>query len=75
LAELLFTGLTVNKKVYINKILLLPDLAEETHRIKGNNRNYLIQKLKENINNSDKLFYLKSTNIIGGQKFSLQTGR
>lgn len=49
LAELLYTGLTVNEKAFINKNLLLPDLAEEIYRIKGNNRNYLIQKLKENI--------------------------
>lgn len=49
LAELLFNGLTVSEQAYINKNLLLPDLAEEIYRSKGNSRNYLIQKLKENI--------------------------
>lgn len=49
LSEFLFDGLSIKEKEYINKNLLLPDLAEEIYRIKGNNRNYIIQKLKEKI--------------------------
>ncbi|MNU18776.1 hypothetical protein D3C71_69830 [compost metagenome] len=49
LSEFLFDGLSIKEKEHINKNLLLPDLAEEIYRIKGNNRNYIIQKLKEKI--------------------------
>lgn len=49
LSEFIFDGLTQSEKNSINSNLLLPDLAEEIYRIKGNNRNYLIQKLKERI--------------------------
>lgn len=49
LSEFLFEGLSSSEKEFINKNLLLPDLAEEIYRIRGNNRNYIIQKLKEKI--------------------------
>ncbi|GEN73835.1 SIR2 family NAD-dependent protein deacylase [Chryseobacterium lathyri] len=49
LSQFLFDGLSKEEKDNINKNLLLPDLVEEIYRIKGNNRNYIIQRLKERI--------------------------
>ncbi|WP_185286185.1 SIR2 family NAD-dependent protein deacylase [Chryseobacterium indologenes] len=49
LSESLFEGLSSEEKQFIDKNLFLPDLAEQIYRIKGNNRNYIIQKLKEKI--------------------------
>lgn len=46
-ARALIEGLSSEERRIVNKNLLLPDLAEEIFRIKGSNRNYIIQKLRE----------------------------
>ena len=49
LSEFLYEGLSKQEKKIINSNLNLSDLAEEIYRIKGNTRNYIIQKLQEKI--------------------------
>ncbi|KJS07662.1 MAG: hypothetical protein VR77_00280 [Flavobacteriales bacterium BRH_c54] len=47
LAEIIYNGLSEAEKKEVNENLLLPDLAEEFYRIKGNNKNALITLLKK----------------------------
>lgn len=47
LCEILLHNLPKSEKELINNNLLLPDLAEEIYRIKGNNRNSIIRILKK----------------------------
>lgn len=49
LSEFLYERLSKEEKENINKNLPPPNLAEEIYRSRGNNRNYIIQKLKERI--------------------------
>jgi len=47
LAKIFFEDLSLSEQNQINPNLTLPELTEEIYRIKGNNKNFLLKKLKE----------------------------
>lgn len=47
LGKIFFEDLSLSEQNQINPNLTLPELTEEIYRIKGNNKNFLLKKLKE----------------------------